>query len=135
MTFIAAAIISLSTSTVSATTTNNISLQHRYERDERGRITTRTSYVWNGEDWHPTLRWMYTYTAVGYTIEFARYDNRHERFDEPVSRAVYAYTPDQTAAYVTTYTRQDTHSAFQLTDNLLTIYPDKTVLDLIAETH
>jgi hypothetical protein len=123
---------------VSATSTaanKNIPLKHCYDRDAQGRITTRTAYAWNGEDWQPALQWTYTYTATGYCVELSRWNQRQGRYDEPISKVIYDFTPDMTAAYVSTYTRENPTDSFRLTDSLLAAYPDKTPLDFIAHNN
>ena len=110
-------------------------LQHRYERDAEGRLTARTAYAWNGREWQPALRWTYVYTPTGYTCEFACYDPSRSRFSETLEKTIYAFTPDQSAAVVTTYTRRDASAPYELTDSMLAVYPDKSLLDFMAKNH
>lgn len=132
-TIIAAAV--LACTSLTATASNHQSdLQLRYERDAKGRVTTRTAYAWNGEDWQPALRWTYDYTAAGYTIAFSRYDYRHRCFAEPTTKTVHILAPDSSVAYVTTFTRNDDTSIYELTDSFTAVYPYKTATaDLLAE--
>lgn len=129
----AAAFVCVSATSTAAT--NNIPLKHRYDRDAQGRITTRTAYAWNGEDWQPALQWNYTYTPTGYYVEFSRWNRRQGRYDEPVSKVIYDFMPDMTAAYVSTYTRENPNESFRLTDSLLAAYPDKLPLAYIASNN
>lgn len=110
-------------------------LQHRYERDAEGRLATRTAYAWNGQEWQPALRWTYVYTPTGYTCEFACYDLSRSRFSETLEKTIYTFTPDGTAAYVTTYMRRDDSAPYELTDSMLAVYPDKSLLDFIAKNN
>ena len=82
---VAAAFVCVSATSNAAT--HNTPLQHRYDHDAQGRITTRTAYAWNGEDWQPALQWTYTYTATGYCVEFSRWNHRQGRYEEPLSRS------------------------------------------------
>lgn len=111
---------------------NKVQLQHRLEHDVEGRVTTRTAYAWDGNDWQPVLRWNYTYNTTGYTIEFARYDRSQHRFSEPISKSVYAYTAVNSIAYVSTYTRSDSTHSYELTSTMLTASPGIETYDLIA---
>lgn len=130
---VAAAFVCLSATSNAAT--HNTRLQHRYDHDAQGRITTRTAYAWNGEDWQPALQWTYTYTATGYCVEFSRWNHRQGRYEEPLSKVVYDFTPDGTAAYVSTYTRENPADSFRLTDSLLVAYPDKLPVSYIASNN
>ena len=123
MKFFAAAALLLISITASAATTSNAQLQHRCNHDAQGRVTTRTAYAWNGDDWQPALRWSYTYTDKGYTVELSRYDSRHKCFSEPISKTEYAFTAIQSVAYMNTYTRNDSTHSFELTGSILTVHP------------
>lgn len=128
------AAVLMCTSLTANAANNRTALQHCYEHDVQGRVTTRTAYAWNGEDWQPALRWTYSYADNGYTVEFSCYDSRHHRFSEPTDKTVYAFTPDATAAYITFYTRNDSTVPYQITDTLIAAYADKTdVLPFIAK--
>ena len=111
---------------------NRTALQHRYEHDIQGRVTTRTAYAWNGEDWQPAMQWTYTYTATGYCVELSRWNQRQGRYEAPVSKAIYEFTPDKTSAYVSIYTRESPADSYKLTDSLLAAYPDKLPQNFIA---
>ena len=100
-------------------------LHHHYDRDASGRITTRTAYAWNGNEWQPALRWTYTYTPTGYIVELSRYDSRHRCFGEPTDKTVCLLAPDCATAIVTTYERTDNDTAFIPTDTMLAKYHDK----------
>lgn len=135
MTLFLAAALACVTMTSNAATTinnNNVQLQHRCDYDTEGRITARTAYAWNGEDWEPALRWMYTYTISGYTVELARYDRRNGCFDEPIAKTVYAFTAGNTVAYVSNYVRNDSTHAYELTGTMLTAHNGEETDDLIA---
>lgn len=127
---VAAAFVCVSATSNAAT--HNTPLQHRYDHDAQGRITTRTAYAWNGEDWQPALQWTYTYTATGYCVEFSRWNHRQGRYEVPVSKAIYEFTPDKTSAYVSIYTRESPADSYKLTDSLLAAYPDKLPQNFIA---
>ncbi|MCR4995496.1 MAG: DUF3836 domain-containing protein [Bacteroidales bacterium] len=109
--------------TLNANASNDIDLKHCYEHDVFGRITSQTAYAWNGEEWIPALRWNYTYSFTGYTVELSRWNARQHNFDSALQRTVYAFTPDHTSAYVTTYSRSDANSPFQLIDTMLATFP------------
>jgi len=120
-TLITAILMCTSVSTFAAK--QQASVQIRYEYDVQGRVTTRTAYAWNGEEWQPALKWAYTYTATGYTIELSRYDRRHQCFDAPISKTVCTFTPDASQANVSTYTRRNPETAYQLADSMKSLYP------------
>jgi len=129
-TIITAALVCMSTNV--AASNNQTNLQHRYERDSNGRITVRTAYAWNGEEWMPAMRWTYEYGETGYTVELSCYDSRHRCFGEAKAKTVYAFTPDLTAAYITTYERSSSDEAFHMTDSMLAAYPNNIALEFIA---
>ncbi|MCR5821134.1 MAG: DUF3836 domain-containing protein [Bacteroidaceae bacterium] len=101
---------------------NSYSTEHRYEHDALGRITSRTTYVWNGEEWQPALRWTYSYSEQGYVVEYSRYDSRRHRFQKPMQRVVYSFTPDTAYANVSTYTLNDSMAEYELTDQFTAKY-------------
>jgi len=117
----AAALLCIS---INTSASNNTQLQHRCNHDTQGRVTTRVAYAWNGDDWQPALRWNYTYTDTGYTVELARYDHRHGCFSEPISKSEYAFTAVHSVAYVSNYTRNDSTHAYELTSTMLTAHPE-----------
>lgn len=125
LTNIIAAFALLCTSLTAGAANSQANVQNRYEHDTFGRITSRTTYAWNGEGWQPALRWTYTYNATGYTCELSSYDSRNHRFREPTTKTVYTCSPDAVAAYVITYTREDASSDYKITDSLLIPYPNK----------
>lgn len=127
-----ALIAALMLTSMIASASTHARLQHRNERDAEGRLTTRTAYAWNGREWQPALRWTYVYTPTGYTCEFACYDVNHSCFGEPTSKTIYAFTPDQSAAVVTTYSRRDASAPYELTDSMLAAFPDKGMQDFMA---
>ena len=133
---IAAAVL-MCTSLNANAANNNTSLQHRYGYDAEGRITTRTAYAWNGEEWQPALQWNYSYNDNGYTVEFSRYDCRRRRFSEPTDKVVYFFTPDSSAAFVTTYQRQEPTAPFQITEDFIAFMKQKERQphELIAKNH
>lgn len=122
----------MTTAENAATTENNPQLKTQHEYDTAGRPMTRTTYAWNGEEWQPALRWEYHYTTTGYTVELSRWNPRRHCFDEATHKTVYIFTPDATAAYVTTYARRNAHSAFELTDSLLAAFPQSMAADFLA---
>ena len=122
---------SVNTITASVNTSH---LRYRNNYDNRGRVTTRTSYFWDGNQWQPALRWAYHYSVTGYTIELSRWNTESDDFEAPISKTIYAFTPGQTAAFVTTYTRTDENAEYQLQDSLLAAFPDASLLDCIAST-
>lgn len=131
---IAAAV--LMCTSLNANAANNTSLQHSYEYDAEGRITNRTAYAWNGEDWQPALQWTYSYNDNGYTVEFSRYDCRRRRFSEPTDKVVYFFTPDSSAAFVTTYQRKEPTAPYQITEDFIASYTKSpTASELIAKNH
>ncbi len=132
MKFFAAAALFIISLTSSAANNHSVQLQHRYDRDDQGRVTARTAYAWNGEDWKPALRWSYTYTDTGYTVELSRYDYRHECFGEPLSKTIYAYTAVHSIAYVCNYTLNDTTHAYELTSTMLLAASDIETGDILA---
>lgn len=131
-TIIAAAVLLCTSLSVNAANNHN-AVHHLYEYDAQGRVTMRTAYAWNGEEWQPALRWTYTFNVAGYTMEFSRYDSRRHRFSEPTTRTHYIFSPDSSVAFVTTFTRNDDSSSYELTDSFTAVYPYKTVApDLLA---
>ena len=107
--------------------------RHGYEYDEQGRLTARTTYGWNTttDEWQPVCRWLYSYTAAGYSVEIAYWDARHARFAEPTSKSVYALTAFSTVAYVTTYTRKEPGAPYEIAETLLACNPQQvSPLDL-----
>ena len=131
-TIIAAAVLMCTSLTATAANYRN-AVEHRYERDAQGRVTSRTAYAWNGEEWQPALRWTYTYNVAGYSMEFSRYDYRHHCFSAPTTKTHYIFAPDTSIAYVTTFTRNEASSSYELTDSFTAVYPYKTVApDLLA---
>jgi len=131
-TIIAAAVLMCTSLTATAANHRN-AVEHRYERDAQGRVTSRTAYAWNGEEWQPALRWTYTYNVAGYSMEFSRYDCRHHCFSAPTTKTHYILTPDSSIAYVTTFTRNEASSSYELTDSFTAVYPYKAVApDLLA---
>jgi hypothetical protein len=131
-TIIAAAVLMCTSLTANAQN-NKPALQHRYEHDAQGRVTARTAYAWNGDEWQPALRWTYTFNVAGYTVELARYDRRHHRFSEPTAKTVYIFAPDSSVAYVTSFARNDNTAHYELTDSFTAVYPYRTIApDLLA---
>ncbi|MBR1681896.1 MAG: DUF3836 domain-containing protein [Bacteroidaceae bacterium] len=122
----------MTTAVNAATTENRLQLKTQHEYDKAGRHTTRITYAFNGEEWLPALRWEYHYTTTGYTVELSRWNPRRHCFDEATQKTVYTFTPDATAAYVTTYARRNARSAFELTDSLLAAFPQSMAVDFLA---
>jgi hypothetical protein len=52
-----------------------------------------------------------------------------------LEKTIYTFTPDGTAAYVTTYMRRDDSAPYELTDSMLAVYPDKSLLDFMAKNN
>lgn len=117
MTFFAAAALFCISLTTNAAN-HNTPLQQHCDYDAQGRVTTRTTFAWNGDDWQPALQWTYVYTNTGYTVELSRYDYRHKCFGEPFSKSEYAFTAVHSVAYVNNYTRNDSTHAYELTSTM-----------------
>ena len=89
-------------------------LKYEYDYALDGTLKNRVAYRWNDShrDWECTARYDYTLTDNNYFAEFSRYNQKANRFDQPLDRMV--YTLKDSINHVICYHRDRPSASFQL---------------------
>ena len=86
--------------------------QYTYAAD--GKLTSRTKFVWNKNQWLCAGRHNYSLDGGLYIATYSRWNKKKAQFDEPVGQITYTLLPDESIASVACYSRERGHADLQL---------------------
>lgn len=66
-------------------------MKYDFAYDDQKRMTEKVAFKWDGvsEKWSPYFKMTYTYTANQIVLEYARWSDKSEAYDESVQKSVY----------------------------------------------
>ena len=111
-------------------------LKHCYNYDTDGRLTCRTTYLWNeyNNDWQTCYQLTYSYTDTQNIVECSRWSTLANRFLAPTERMVYEADPFGTEGIVSNYHRKNGKQDYVLTSTL-SVAGDMLLGNKLLTTH
>ena len=90
------------------------SCQYQYEYASDGMLLSRTTYVWHNNEWKCTGRLSYTLTDDLYSVEYSRWNQNNNAFDDASEMMTYSLLPDYSASNISCFLRNRGGDAYQL---------------------